>query len=356
MIAPYYQYIYLLVLGFVLVLSSRYYSSHYWRDNNGRAKEPLSFFIMALLVIIIGVRPVHDVFADMVGYNSTYLLTMGQPFVFDPAAQNLVFDNLFSLFSSLGIPPVLFFLIISAFYFGCLYYACKEIFPNDLLLSFLVCLTAFSTFSYATNGIKAGAAASLFLLAIAKRDRPLLFMFLAFLSWGFHHSMIMVIVAYPLSLLVKRTKWFFLMWVVCLLTAALHIDYFQSLFASIANDKGARYLLPDADSFVTGFRIDFILYSSIPIIIGYWMVFIKRIHSQEYELLLRLYLTTNSIWMLCMYASFTNRIAYLSWFLYPIVLIYPFLLCEWSNNQGFYAQRTALMHYAFTLFMAFVYY
>lgn len=55
-----------------------------------------------------------------------------------------------------------FFGLIAAIYFIGMFVACRKLFPSNTLIVFLVCLAAFSTFSYGTNGIKAGAAASLF--------------------------------------------------------------------------------------------------------------------------------------------------------------------------------------------------
>jgi hypothetical protein len=65
----------------------------------------------------------------------------------------------------------------------------------------------------------------------------------------------------------------------------------------------------------------------------------------------------NALWMLCMYANFTNRIAALSWALYPIVIIYPYL-SEKSNypNKNMMFAVVMLLHLAFTLFMKFIYY
>ena len=77
--------------------------------------------------------------------------------------------------------------------------------------------------------------------------------------------------------------------------------------------------------------------------------------SGLYKDLLNLYLCTNGVWMLCMYANFTNRIAYLSWFLYPIVLIYPFLNEELGPQRYRQFSKVMLCHLAFTLFMAFIY-
>ena len=60
--------------------------------------------------------------------------------------------------------------------------------------------------------------------------------------------------------------------------------------------------------------------------------------------------------MLCMYANFTNRIAYLSWFLYPIVLIYPYLNEDWGVNKYKIFSMVVFLHLSFTLFMSVIYY
>jgi hypothetical protein len=55
-------------------------------------------------------------------------------------------------------------------------------------------------------------------------------------------------------------------------------------------------------------------------------------------------------------AAFSNRFAYLSWFLYPIVFTYPlFRMNIWKDQD----RKTALILFAysgFTFFMFFVYY
>lgn len=356
MLALYYKYIYLLLLGIILVLSNQDYIGVDWSEKRARSKNAVAFILLLFLIGFIGFRPVHDAFADMVGYNSYYRSIMGDVFEFNPKDENIIFDNLFRLCASINIAPSFFFTIIAIIYFGCLYLACKKLFPDDLLQSFLVCLTAFSTFSYATNGIKAGAAASVFLLAVANRDKFGRAFLLALISIGFHHSMVVVMMAFILSVSIRKTRLYFLLWAICLVIAALHIDYFQSFMAGFVDEKGASYLLTDSDSFVSGFRLDFIVYSSAPVFIGYWLIIRKNLKDTIYEFILRLYLLTNSIWMLCMYASFTNRIAYLSWFMYPVVLIYPFLSVNIGENQGNSIRVVSLLHYAFTLFMDVVYY
>ena len=141
--------------------------------------------------------------------------------------------------------------------------------------------------------------------------------------------------------------------------AAAHVSFFAEFFSGFTTEHGAEYLLSDSadDGTKGGFRIDFILYSAIPVLVGWYAVFKKKMHlSNLYKNLLNLYLCLNGVWMLCMYAAFTNRIAYLSWFLYPIVLVYPFLQEDWGKGRYRTFSMVMLGHLGFTLFMSIVYY
>lgn len=332
-------------------------------EYNFRSKKKDGAMLLAILcTLFIGFRPESGVFVDMMNYVIFYhALYKGEIFVFDKDAENLLFDNYFAWIGSLDLGTTFFFVSIAAVYFICMYIACKKMFPRDTLAAYLVFLAAFSTFSYGTNGIKAGAATSIFLMALAYRDNLKVCIPLILVSWGFHHSMIMVVTGFALTLLFKNSKIYFAGWCFCLIVAIAHITFFQELFAGIlsdSGDSGASYLSESSEwGGKTGFRIDFVLYSAMPILVGYWAVYKKKLQlSKLYICLLNLYMTLNGTWMLCMYANFTNRIAYLSWFLYPVVLIYPFLNEDWGPMRYKTFSKVMLAHLSFTLFMRFIYY
>ena len=109
------------------------------------------------------------------------------------------------------------------------------------------------------------------------------------------------------------------------------------------------------EDFLGGFRIDFVLYSAVPIVLGLIAIEKKFIVSEKYYFLLNLYTLVNALWLLCMYSDFTNRIAYLSWLLLPIVLIYPILNEEWEGAKYKLFQWVAYIHLAFNLFMVLIY-
>lgn len=356
-----YQYLYLFV---VLLLTVHYLNDFklstirniYSANNTSSLAGGL--VLTAFLTLIIGNRPLDFVFADTMAYAELYSAVQGNAFFFDWGAQNVIFDNLLIWFASAGLPISLFFTIIAAIYFGCIFWACHKLFPNAPMLSYVVYLGAFSTFSYGTNGIKAGAAASIFIMALGYMDKKVLCAALMLVSFGFHHSMIMPIAAFVLTIFFKNPKWYYYGWFVCLLLAVLHVSYFQTLFAGMADERGVSYLVGGDGAYITGFRLDFILYSAAPVIMGYVFEVKHKVRlSMTYSTLIHFYLTTNAIWMLCMYASFTNRIAYLSWFVYPIVVIYPFLDKLNSDSKRYAKLRKAVIyHLGFTLFMNIIYY
>ena len=316
-------------------------------------------FLCLFMILFIGLRPVSGrYFVDMANYAAWWGLAMWTGF--DWETENLLFDNLYVFMGNIFPSPYMFFLLIAAIYFTCMFVACRKLFPANTLIAFLVCLAAFSTFSYGTNGIKAGAAASLFLVALAYRDRIWVSIAFLLLSWGFHHSMQLPVAAYVVTLFFKKKEWYFYGWVFCLLMAVAHVSFFQSLFAGMTDESGAGYLGSDPDSDwggKSGFRIDFVLYSAMPVVMGYYMKFKYQLEDKLYDLMLNIYLTCNGIWMLCMYAEFTNRIAYLSWFMYPILLIYPCYAIEDKKHPlVLMRKKVVLLHLAFTLFMDLIYY
>lgn len=351
--AELYYIVYLIVLAVFTIIVCLF--GEYLHKNH-----VVAAILCVAIILFIGLRPISGVFVDMWNYHTYFIFCkehMLQP-VPTITTRNPIFAAIYSLFVITDWPEEYFYLIIACIYFGCMFWACYKLFPENTLIAFLVVLCAFSTFSYGTNGIKAGAAASIFLLAIAYYDKLWLSIIFAILSYGFHHAMSLVIIAFIIVRFIKNPNYYFAFWLICIVISALHITWFQYLFAQFSDEGGAGYLMPDENGdhiYITGFRLDFILYSSIPIVVYQLLNMQYKIKSERYIFIMNLYMLINSVWMLCMYANFTNRIAYLSWFILPIALVYPLLRLETINNKTFYLNTIVIGHLAFTLFMNFVY-
>ena len=352
-----YQYIYIIL---VAVLSFAVFGRYKQRVGNEfiDSSAPYAtnaFLLLGFVILFVGLRPVDRAFVDMIGYNEYYLFHLNDQFYFNWDAENLIWDNFLLYLASEGIPINVFFLIVATLYFGLMMVVCRRLFLRDYYVAFLVFLAAFSTFSYGTNGIKAGLAGSMFCLAISYREKLKVCIPLILLTYGFHHSMLIPVVAFFATLVYNKPKYYLYFWLFSVLMAAGHVSFFQVLFAGFTDERGAEYLVGE-DAFKGGFRLDFILYSAMPVWMGWYARTKMRVNSLMYITLLNVYTLANSVWMLCMYANFNNRIAYLSWFLYPIVLIYPVLNEDWNGNRYKFVAKIGLYHLYFTLFMVIVYY
>lgn len=356
----YYHYIFLIIVSFVTIVTVHYYMS---LDDLRKEKTKIPAFILLIIIVFfVGLRPIDNVFVDMFDASIIMDLRQGQDFLFNWDTDNIIHDNIFNYWCHKEYPKAPYFLIYSFIYFVGIYISIRKLFPENLLMAFVIYLGAFSTFSYGTNGIKAGAAASIFLIAIAYKEKWYISIPFLIISLGFHHSMTLPISAFIIASLFHNRKFFLAFWVICLVLAALHITYFQELFAGLTDEHGAEYLdlsdkgIAEKVKYVSGFRIDFILYSAVPIFLGYHLAEKHQIKSLFFDFLWCVYVLCNGVWLLCSYASYTNRIAYLSWLLYPIVLAYPFLAIIWKEDQYKYVKFLAWGHLGFTLFMTFVYY
>lgn len=358
--AELYHYMYMIFIAILSYFVFEEYSLYSENKNSvfydsGRQK---ALYICLLIAIYIGLRPVDRYFGDM----THYYLRIAKHIYYLPLIRfdvtNIVFENLINYWSYRSWGCIGFFILISIIYYGGIYIACCKIFPHNVLFAFLVYIAAFSTFSYGANGIKAGAAASIFLIALSYYDKLYIAFPLMFVSWGFHHSMSMPIMAFVLVKIWRNPEHYFYFWLFCLIMAAGHITFFQTFLAGYTDKTGAEYLSSNGENWIgrAGFRIDFIVYSIMPVIVGWISKFKLRIEDSLYDNLISLYLVCNGLWVLCMYTNYNNRIAYLSWFLYPFVLLYPTFKQEWQD-AGFYSSvKTASLHLLFTLFMTFIYY
>lgn len=249
-------------------------------------------------------------------------------------------------------------------YLGCTALACFMLMPRHIVSAFLFNLAALSFFTYGTNGMRNGLACSLMLIAIAvaslNSSRKLIAIVIAFFAYNIHHSTMLPFGMMIISMyFIKSYRWAYTFWILSILISLVAGGAVTSIFAGLGFDNRLQYLTTQASASEfthTGFRFDFLIYSMMPIILGYYIIIKKGIRDKTYELLLNTYTLTNAFWVMVIRANFSNRFAYLSWFLYPIVLAYPlFKLNVWGDRQGEIASKIMLAHLGFTLFMDIVY-
>lgn len=357
-IAHLYNKVYIvIVLLFTFQVLSRYVVTN-GKCIEERISHQTTTLLCVFMILFIGFRPISAVFIDMLDYANAMIDHRYENVDY---SENFIFVPFMAFLSSNGCPPRGSILILAVINLSISYVALRKLFPNNLQMAYLVFLGSFSTFMYATNGIKAGCAEAWLLCAVAYRDKLKYFIPLLIMAYGTHHSQLIMVVACTIAFFYKKPKYYVYAWIACLIISFLHIQYFQILFAGFTDEHGADYLTisEDSDFYVgSGFRIDFVLYSALPIAIGWYYLIKRKIEDKIYAFIFNSYIAGNAVWLLCMYANYSYRFAYLSWGLYPVLIIYPFI-----KNEVYFCLKTnkcfkyiVLLNAIFTAFLYFAKY
>lgn len=343
-----------LTIGYTISIS-KYGTSLIQRNTN----QPLVLIYILLFIVLVGLRPISGFyFGDTANYAQSYDLFVNGIASYDPTSKEWFFEWLMYHCSQL-MNVHGFFLLVEILYVLPVLWACKKFVPNHALLMFLVCMGAFSFFSYGTNGIRNGMACSLIIAAMAcvqgDMRQKIIGGILAFLAFNIHRSTALPIACILATFFVKDTRLVLGWWVASIFLSLVAGGSIEAFFTGLGfDDRLSNYATDDsADAMFssTGFRWDFLLYSAMPILLGYYVVIKRKIWDKNYLLLLHTYILCNSFWVMMIRAAFSNRFAYLSWFLYALVLIYPCLKLPIWKDQGKKVGLIVMAHLLFTLIM-----
>lgn len=253
-----------------------------------------------------------------------------------------------------------FFTICSFLYIYPLYKISKSLFKNYWYYAFITFLVSFSFWAYGVNGVRNGAAASIFLWGLCYRKNKVV-MWLFFL-WAivFHKTLALPILAFTLTYFYNNPKVYFKIWVLCIPLSLFAGSVWVSLFTGLGfgDDRLSAYLNSEGSSSSpgTGFRWDFLFYSTFAVFAGWYFIYKKRFEDAFYNRLLNTYLICNGFWILVIKANYSNRFAYLSWFMMGLVIIYPVLKKQFFKNQHWIIGKIIFAYFSFTYLMLVVYY
>lgn len=356
-------YIYLIIIMTFISLRGMGNKSFY-EINHGTRNDWVAFVLCLLLSLWIGQRPISDIiFGDTQVYAHYFDLMKYENIPPTLDDEEWLF-SIFMFMCSKVMDVHTYFTIIDIMYFGFTFWACRRFTPNNVLISTLFCLGAFSFYSYGTNGIRNGLACSILLVALSYMDgnykNKLKSLILAFLAVNIHNSTLLPFVMSLAALLfVKNFRYAFTFWILSIFISLVAGDSITSFFGGLGFDRRLDYLTTKPTEGVfshTGFRWDFLIYSMMPICLGYYVVIKRGIENKIYTHLLNTYTLTNAFWVMVIQANYSNRFAYLSWFMYPIVLAYPLLkLNVWDEIQGLRLKQIMLAQVGFTWFMNTIY-
>ena len=339
---PLYHYILLLV---TLIIFSEL-------NNSGYQKSKIGFLLVGFIIIYMGLRPISGrYFGDMGTYaRYFYSFQFGENLILD---KDVVF-NLFMQWSSKFMNVNSFFLLCAFIYILPLYIISKKWFKQFWFYAFLMLVASFSFWAYGTNGIRNGLGTSIFLLALS-RDKRIFQVVLILLAIGTHKSLILPAIGFLLAQLINKPKLMLAFWLLCIPLSLAAGGFWESFFGSLGFDDRVSYLtegnVNDDDFSSTGFRWDFLLYSATAVFAGWYFIVKKGFEDKIYYWLFNTYVFANAFWILVIRANFSNRFAYLSWFMMALVIVYPFLKMELMKNQHKVFAKVMLIYFAFTFLM-----
>lgn len=346
--------------GLVFVLCLFIVAKHSLSPNNSLLLQKKSVIPMvvlgAFLILFIGLRPVSGrVFGDTANYAIGYSLTTQRSLFFD-LSKEWLFNDYTMLCKSWGLSVNVYLLGIEFGYITFLFMACCKLLWESSWLAMLFCISSFSFFSYGTNTLRHGLACAIVAFAIAlfaQQRRNILPIILAILAMGIHRSVILPVIACLFaSLIGKKIKWLLMVWCGAIPISLLFGKKFVDFFADLGFDERMdQYSVIDMSvKFAShGFRWDFLIYSSLPVLL-IWFVQ-KRIDEsggyrddgstaladatsmRVFNILSGTYVLANVFWILVINANFSDRFAYLSWFLYPFVIAYSFIRLHLWEDQ-----------------------
>ena len=300
-----------------------------------------------------------DVFGDTINYYETFrrIAQSKQHFSFSFQGEWLFYDTLswFAHYSD----EHKFFLLCSFLYVGPLWLACLRIFKNYYYIPFVVFLSMFTFWSYGVNGIRNGIAASLFILALTYVQKLPIAIILCIIASFFHKSVYLMIAAAGLAWFIKNSYLYLGGWILSVIISYLAGNRIQAWLSTLGlfqeDDRFTGYLTGEnmrgeIVQWAMVFRWDFLAYSALGVAVGYYFIFHRNFKDEYYHWIYNIYIATNAFWVIIIRAAYSNRFAQISWFILPLVLIYPFMKKRfWDNHEK-------MLGYAIILFYAFAFY
>ncbi|MDN3605687.1 EpsG family protein [Kaistella yonginensis] len=339
----------------MLITLFRSYQFDFFEDSTIRFSRGIGIFLLLFVISYIGTRPISAVFQDMGVYAAAFKrIQRGDELV---VQKDYIF-NFFMIFSSKIMSPRWFFFLCALIYIIPCYLFSKKYGGSYWYYVFFIFVGSYMFWPFGTNGIRNGLGTSLFILALYFYERKFLMYAIMALSFGMHNSLIIPIAAFIVSAIYKNPKVYLFIWLAAIPLSLIGGGFWESFFGGLGFGDDTRaedYLTKEntiKDAFAyTGFRWDFLFYSSFAAFAGWYFIFKKNITDKFYIHLWGVFMIANAFWILIIRANFSNRFAYLSWFLMAPVIAYPLLRYKLFPNQYRVVGVVIAIYYLFTYFM-----
>ena len=323
----------------------------------------LPFAICVVLAFWLGFRPFSAEFGDSYQYALGFdgLEPYNVKFSWDGEwfwAWLQVFCKMLGMDHSGFFTVVYFFYVLSALF------AVKIFMPNKTMLGMAFVWTSLMYFSFGVNGLRNGMACHMLLLGFALILKGQMWILpgvgFFLLAFGTHRSTMLPIAAFVVGrYIIRDAKYAVYFWLLSIPVSLVAGGAVTSFFSGLGFDdrmSGYSDVNNDMSAFShTGFRWDFLFYSMWPVVMT-WVNCVKRkCDDNWYRVLSVTYCLANAFWVMVIRASYSNRFAYLSWFLYPIIIAYPLVNIDTWEDQDRKTGYILMAYAGFTFLMDTVY-
>lgn len=347
----YYTGLSLIVLLFVLTLMGYTYR----RPVRGVVLWGFETVLLIYVILFIGLRDPDDG-GDTSVYTRAFELVSYRDIAEEYDIGFLYFMKLFS-----WMHVQFFYLACACIYVILPHLTFKKWFKKNALIATVVMIVTMSFWGFGHNVMRNGLAAAFFIYGLGHYPRKLRMIPWMLLAALFHNSMYLPVLCLMASYFIKRTRLLIWIWVftagVTWLWREVFMDTIRGVFiiAGLTDQRTEGYLSPGFEllDFMSQYRYDFVLYSAVPILAARHYIYKKGFRDSLYTLVVNTYLLANTFWLLIMNVPFTDRIAYLSWFLMPVIYAYPLLKQQLYSRQYSVIRYVILCSMGFTLLIHF---
>ena len=117
-----------------------------------------ALLLSLLLMVFIGLRPLHYIFGDMVNYAHGYRFDpINTTFAID-LSKEWLWRFIRDMCRVAGVSMNVWFFIIAAMYIGCAFVGVRKLLGENCWMAMLFFLSAFSTYQFGVNGMRNGMA------------------------------------------------------------------------------------------------------------------------------------------------------------------------------------------------------
>lgn len=365
-----YHVIYLTSL-LLLITSKTFFpaSGHIINQPYSRGYNNISKCIImaAALDVFFAFRPVYA-FADTVVYLGIFEFLKFHLDARCIGDEEVLWSQLANLCADMQLSNEAYLGIVCALFLSFVIIGCRLLFRGNEYLTFLFFCSSFAFYGCAGTVIRNGLGCSLFFLALCyycahcnqfSVKHTIIAAVLALCATQIHTSIYILGFSVLTSIFViKNTKKALIIWILANI-AALTFGSFIGAFISgyIDDERLTAYIKQgmepgNFEGFShSGYRWDFVLYSAAAIVFIWYVTIKKGISDKIYNIIANTYILSNAVWVLFIYAKFSDRFARLSWFLMPFVFLYPLIYFGFWQNRD---KTTTIILYGQWLFLILV--